>query len=174
MPEDICIRQVWKVPNSFHALRSAIGKHYIYFILNRKSPSVFRKRQIYWYPYPLKMDLLQTMSQRIQGRHDFKSFQNSGTLVKSTIRTITSAYWQQLENSTLAFHIQGEGFLKQMIRNLIGTQLALLKEKDPLKKWDEILLAKDRKAAHATAPASGLYLYRVSYPPELDKKCQKI
>lgn len=120
------------------------------------------------------MDLLQTMSQRIQGRHDFKSFQNSGTSVKSTIRTITSAYWQQLENSILAFHIQGEGFLKQMIRNLIGTQLALLKEKDPLKKWDEILLAKDRKAAHATAPASGLYLYRVSYPSELDKKCQKI
>lgn len=174
IPKNICIRQVWKAPDDFHSLRSATGKHYIYFILNRKSPSVFRKGQIYWYPYHLKMDLLKAMSRKIQGRHDFKSFQNSGTPVKNTTRTITSAYWQQLKSSILAFHIQGEGFLKQMIRNLIGTQLALLREKEPLKKWDEILLAKDRKAACATAPASGLYLYRVSYPPELDRKCQKI
>jgi len=61
-----------------------------------------------------------------------------------------------------------------MIRNLIGTQLALLREKEPVKKWDKILLAKNRTAAHATAPASGLYLYKVSYPSELDRKCQKI
>lgn len=174
IPKDICIRQVWKVPNDFHALRSATKKYYIYFILNRKSPCVFRKGQMHWYPYPLKMDQLQAISQRIQGRHDFKSFQNSGTPVKSTIRTITLARWQQPKKSVLAFHIQGEGFLKQMIRNLIGTQLALSREKEPIKKWDEILLAKNRKAAYETAPASGLYLYKVSYPIELDRKCQKI
>ena len=174
VPEGICIRQVWKAPNDFHALHSATGKYYIYLILNRPLPCVFRKGQIYWYPYPVEIAPLQAMSQRIQGQHDFKSFQNSGTPVKNTVRTITFARWQKARKHTLAFHIQGEGFLKQMIRNLLGTQLALLREKEPLKKWDQVLLAKNRAAACATAPASGLYLYKVSYPPELDRKCQKI
>ena len=174
IPEDICIRQVWKAPNHFHALRSATGKHYIYLILNRDWSSVFKKGQIHWHPYPIEIDKLQAMSRRIQGRHNFKSFQSSGTPVKSTVRTITSARWQKINKHTLAFQIQGEGFLKQMIRNLVGTQLTLLREKEPLKKLDEIFAAKDRKAASSTAPASGLYLYKVSYPPELDKKCLKI
>ena len=88
------------------------------------------------------------------------------------------------------FYIQGEGFLKQMIRNLVGTQLALLakktnfnqsgKEKDMqryeqiLNNWRAIFLAKDRKMALKTAPADGLYLYKVYYPSELDRKCQEI
>ena len=173
VPEDICVRQVWRAPHHFHALRSATGKHYVYFILNRRSPCVFRKGQILWYPYRMDVNLLQTMSEAIQGRHDFKSFQNSGTPVKSTVRTVTSAHWQKLKKQVWAFQIQGEGFLKQMIRNLVGTQLALLREKEPIKKWHEILQAKDRKAACATAPALGLYLYKVSYPPKLDKECQK-
>ena len=172
--KDICIRQIWKVPENFHALRSAIGKHYTYLILNRPYPCVFRKGQIYWYPHLVDLTVLQTLSQRIQGQHDFKSFQSSGTPVKSTIRTIHYARWKRVKKDIIAFKIQGEGFLKQMIRNLVGTQLALLREKNPVKKLDEIFSIKDRKAAYTAAPAEGLYLCKVSYPPELDSKCQKI
>lgn len=174
VPKDICIRQAWKAPPDFHALHSAINKQYAYFILHRPWPCVFRKNLIYWYPYLMKLDLLQSLSQKIKGRHDFKSFQSSGSPVKSTTRTISSAHWKKIKQHTFVFHIQGEGFLKQMVRNLVGTQLALLREDKPIKKLDEVFSAKDRKAAYATAPASGLYLYKVSYPPELDRKCQKI
>ena len=173
VPKDICVRQVWKAPHHFHALRSSQGKCYMYFLLNRQSPCVFRKGQILWYPYRMNVNLLQAMSRAIQGRHDFKSFQNSGTFVKTTVRTVTFARWQEWKKQIWAFQIQADGFLKQMIRNLVGTQLALLREKEPVKKWNEILQAKDRKAACETAPALGLYLYKVYYPPELDKECQK-
>ena len=172
--KDINIRKVWKTPTDFHALRSATSKYYAYLILNRSYPCIFRKGQIYWYPHLLNTNILQTLSQRIQGRHDFKSFQSSGTPIKNTIRTIYLAKWKRIKKDTIAFQIKGEGFLKQMIRNLIGTQLALLKEKEPLKKLDEIFSAKDRRAAYTTAPAEGLYLCKVSYPTELDSKCQKI
>ncbi|MDE0118943.1 MAG: tRNA pseudouridine(38-40) synthase TruA [Bdellovibrionales bacterium] len=173
LPKDICVRQVWKAPSHFHALHSAIGKHYMYFILNRPFLCVFRRGQIYWHPYQMDINLLQKISQTISGRHDFKSFQNAGTSVKSTIRTITSAHWKREKKQVWIFEIQGKGFLKQMIRNIVGTQLALLKEKEPLKKWNDIFHSKDRKTASTTAPALGLYLYKVSYPPELDKECQK-
>ena len=79
-----------------------------------------------------------------------------------------------MKKHILAFHIKGEGFLKQMIRNLVGTQLKLLKYKDPVKKLDEIFSAKDRKAAYEKAPADGLYLYKISYPSDLDRKCQPV
>ncbi len=175
IPENICVRQVWRAPKSFHALRSAIEKHYVYFILNRKTPCVFRKGQIHWHPYPLDIKKLNVMSQQILGQHDFKSFQNAGTLVKNTMRNITFAHWFKAKKGNIvAFHIKGEGFLKQMIRNLVGTQLALLREKEPIQKWEEIQLARDRKSAYATAPAKGLYLYKVSYPLELDRQCQRI
>lgn len=190
LPTDIRVRTVWKVPATFHALRSCISKSYIYCVFNQSQPSVFLKGQVHWYPGQLDLHCLQKMSQVIQGRHDFKSFQNSGTSVTSTIRTIHQARWIQRSKNIFIFYIQGEGFLKQMIRNLVGTQLALLtkktnfnqsrKEVDAqkseriLNNWQTIFLAKDRKMALKTAPADGLYLYKVYYPSELDRKCQEI
>jgi len=175
LPKNICVRKVWRAPDHFHAKNSAIEKHYIYFILNRQWPCVFRKGQVYWHPHQLlDKKALQSISNNIPGTYDFKSFQNSGTILKNTIRTVTLAKWQQNKKHLLAFHVKGDGFLKQMVRNLVGVQLALLKEPNPIKKWQEILLAKDRKVAYKTVPACGLYLYGVSYPYKLDRDCQKI
>lgn len=174
IPQDICIHCVEIVPKEFHALHSALQKHYVYIILNQDYPCVFKKGQIYWYPYSIDINKLQSMSQKIQGCHDFKSFQSAGTPIKNTIRNITSARWIVYRKNIVIFQIQGEGFLKQMIRNLVGTQLTLLRKNNPLQKLDDIFAAKNRKAAYITAPASGLYLYKVSYPRVLDKKCQKI
>ncbi len=190
LPADIRVQKVWKAPATFHALRSCIAKSYIYCVFNQPLPSVFLRGQVHWYPYKIDLHCLREMNHVIQGRHDFKSFQNSGTLVKSTIRTIHQARWIQRSKNIFIFYVQGDGFLKQMIRNLVGTQLALLAKKtDPiqsgktvsakksvqiLKNWRAILLAKDRKAALKTAPADGLYLYKVYYPTKLDRKCREI
>ena len=174
LPKDICIQSAWKAPFSFHALRSAIGKSYKYFILNRERPCVFRKKQVYWYPFPLNIKSLNQMSQLITGRHNFKSFQNKGTVVKSTIRNIHYARWQSEGQGIKKLSIKGDGFLKQMIRNLVGTQLRILKNQEGIKKWQEILNAQDRKHAYQSAPAEGLYLCQVYYPDELDKQCHKL
>ena len=173
-PQDICVRRVWLAPAHFHVRYSAIGKSYKYVILNRKTPCVFRKGQVYWYPFPLDIEKLNQMSQYIEGSHDFKSFQNRGTVVQSTVRNIRFARWQKKGPDLWVFHIKGEGFLKQMIRNLVGTQLRIGQKKQGLKKWQEILLTKNRQVAYTTAPAQGLYLCRVYYPLELEKQCQKL
>ena len=72
------------------------------------------------------------------------------------------------------FHIKGEGFLKQMIRNIVGTQLRLLQTKQGVTKWEQIIRAKNRQSAYICAPAEGLYLCKVYYPLSLTKACQKI
>ena len=173
-PKDICVRKAWIAPSHFHALRSATAKSYKYLILNRDKPCVFRTGQIYWYPHPLDIKSLNQMSQCIEGQHDFKSFQNKGTWVKSTIRNISFARWQKTQENKVVFHIKGEGFLKQMIRNIVGTKLMILRKKEGLKRWREILKAKDRKLAYQSAPACGLYLCQVYYPLELNNQCKKL
>ncbi len=174
LPKNICIRKIWKAPPSFHALYSVKRKIYQYVILNDTWPSVFRQKQIYHYPYLLNLQKLQSMGRMIEGRHDFKSFQNSGTVIKNTVRTIYSAKWILEKKKILKFQIEGEGFLKQMVRNLVGTQLALQKEKNCEERLKQIFSAKDRRSALKTAPACGLYLKSVSYPVELDSQCQRI
>ena len=165
---------VWKAPPDFHALHSAVRKRYIYLLFNKSIPSVFNSKLVYWYPHSINFRQLQAMSQVIQGQHDFKSFQNTGTPVKNSMRTIYFAKWSIFKKNTLCFQIEGEGFLKQMIRNLIGTQLALMHQNLAVQTLKEILAKKDRAAAFKTAPACGLYLHKVYYPSHLDRKCKKI
>ena len=174
LPQDICVRKVWIAPLEFHSLHSAIRKRYIYFILNRKTPCVFRKEKVYWKSQKLDFALLNILSQKIIGTKDFKSFQNKGTEIKNTVRTIFKAEWKMHTKDILAFHIEGDGFLKQMIRNLVGAQLKILSVKQPLPEWEKILQFQTRKQAYSTVPAQGLYLYKVFYPEKLDKKCRKI
>ena len=181
LPKTIRIKQVYTAPVDFHAQKSCHSKSYIYCVLNSALPSVFRLGQVYWYPYKIHYPLLQKMSAFIKGKKDFKSFQNTGTPVAHTVRKVYKAYWLKPSESKLVFYIRGEGFLKQMIRNLVGTQLALLRYVDKgyavhqiLQKWEDIFLAKNRKASLTTAPACGLYLHKVFYPKDIDKKCQKI
>ena len=169
LPPDIIIRQATKIPDDFHAIHSAQKKYYSYLILNHHLPCVFRKELTYWYPYKVDFEKLNAMAQVIEGCQDFKSFQTSGTLVKSTIRQVYSARWEKQKSSILAFHIQGNGFLKQMIRNLVGTQLALLKHKEPVQQFKRIFAAQDRRQALDTAPAYGLYLCKIQYSKKFEQ-----
>ena len=172
LPKDIRVRKAWQVAKSFHALNSVCAKTYIYYILNRNIMNVFLQDRIYWHPYPINLNSLQKMSECIIGTHDFKSFQNAGSSVQHSMRTIYQAKWLKTHKNIFAFIIKGNGFLKQMVRNLVGTQLSLLtkypNQSKIIKKWQIILQAKDRKAALKTAPAHGLY------PSKLDRKCLKI
>ena len=98
LPSSICIQTVWKAPKCFHALCSATSKSYIYVIGNHGLRSVFWTKQVYHYPYPLDEEILSKMSQLIQGRHDFKSFQNMGTPVSHSVRTVYQSQWLKQKN----------------------------------------------------------------------------
>lgn len=199
-PESLVIKDVFLAPEDFHSIATAVDKTYRYTILNRRVPSALRYKTSWWLREPLDLDLLNEASQFLIGTHDFKSFQTSGTYVETTTRTITKAFWRRIAPSdypfqtsnhlvaenefsefgnqmvadTFVFEIQGEGFLKQMVRNIVGTLVDLQMDHRRPRDMKTILEALDRRKAGNTAPPQGLFLTEVRYPPELDKRCRRL
>lgn len=174
LPRNIVAKMAWVAPEKFHASRDAESKTYKYVIHNSPRPTAVRRNFTYWVRRPLNLDLLNQYSKIIEGFHDFRSFQNAGGSVKTSEREVLSARWVRKSLSTVVFEIHGKGFLKQMVRNLVGTMLDLEAEKAPASAFKDILLACDRQKARTTAPAAGLFLHRIYYPQSLDNKCRKL
>lgn len=174
LPPTIVVKEAYHAPNDFHAIASSLKKTYHYKVLNRDVPSALRFRYSYWRRNPLDLDYLNEASQFLVGKQDFKAFQSSGTEVQSTIREIYSAEWGRQNEDTIEFTITGNGFLKQMVRNIVGTVLELHQAKESPNRVKEILETLDRRKAGPTAPPQGLYLNRVYYPPALDNQCRKL
>jgi tRNA pseudouridine38-40 synthase len=173
-PDSLVIKQAWLAPHDFHALGSAIGKTYKYLVLNRSLPSALRRNHITHVQKPLNLDYLNQVSEKFLGTHDYSSFQTTGSEVKTTVKTISSSHWLRLSEDVLEYTITGDGFLKQMVRNIVGTQFYMTRKNEPPDFITKVLKAKDRQAAKDTAPAQGLYLYQVKYPKGVDKACLKI
>lgn len=174
LPHSITVKDSWIAPPEFHATISASHKTYRYLIYNHPRRSVFLTRYADWVRKPLDIDFLNQISQFLIGEHDFKSFQSVGTPVPHTIRTIYKASWKRKNDHVLEFTVTGSGFLKQMVRNIVGTQLLLERKQEKPEKIKEIIELKDRTKAGPPAPAQGLYLCKVYYPLELDNKCRKL
>lgn len=172
-PRFITIKEVYVAPKEFHAQRSALEKTYKYLIRNAKTPSSQLWNKCVWIKRPLDLDYLNKVTECLVGEHDFKSFQNTGTDLKTTVREIYEAKWVLRKPGWVEFYIRGNGFLKQMVRNIVGTALALEKAGQPIEKMKEILEAKDRRVALKTADPEALYLVEVKYPQNLDNKCLK-
>jgi tRNA pseudouridine38-40 synthase len=173
-PESIVVKEIFQAPPDFHAIASVQDKVYRYRVLNRRVPSAFRHRYSLWIRHPLDLEFLNAASEFILGKQDFKSFQSMGTVVQSTVRHITRARWQRLDEDTLEFTIQGDGFLKQMVRNIVGTLIDLNLRNSPPERVREMLDALDRRKAGPTAEPQGLFLDQVNYPESVDNKCRKL
>lgn len=162
-PPSIAIRGVWSVPEDFHAIASAWEKEYRYFIVDGPTPSAIRARYSLWHPKDIDIKTMNHLSQVLIGQHDFKSFQTSGTDVPNTNRTIKTLEWQRIEPRLIQIKIVGDGFLKQMVRNIVGTLLYFYRESLSAQELKQVLLACDRSSAKDTAPAHGLFLQAVRY-----------
>lgn len=175
LPDSVVVKAAWEAPEDFHALFSAKRKTYIYRIWNAPTRSALWRGRALWIPEKVDLERLNLYARAMVGERDFKSFQTTGTPVKSTVRRIDLCAWSASKTGhLLEFRIRGNGFLKQMVRNLVGTQLYLERHQADLTKLLDIFEAKDRQAAKATASAHALYLYRVEYPRALDNKCRKL
>jgi len=167
LPPAIRILDVQEVPPDFHARKSARAKTYRYRMYRNSICLPFLARYVWHYPYPLNEEEMRTAASLIEGEHDFTSFaavdpeRGSGDQ-GSNVRRVFSSMWRR-DGDELIYEVRGNGFLHHMVRNLIGT--FLLVGKGTLKPEDVvgILQAKNRSAAGATAPASGLYLVAVEY-----------
>lgn len=166
LPASIRVLSVQEVPADFHPRKSAQAKTYRYRIYRNAICPPLLARYVWHYPYPLDDNALRQAAPLVEGEHDFTSFAAAdperGREGISNVRRIFSSRWMR-ESCELIYEVRGNGFLHHMVRNLVGT--FVLVGKGTLKPADvtRILEAKDRSAAGATAPASGLYLVNVEY-----------
>lgn len=173
-PDSILIKQVFLAPREFHAQRSVERKKYTYRIHTGPYTHPLKMRYSYFVKPPVDLETLNKLAIYTQGTHDFASFQSTGSDVENTVRTIYKCYWKQDSRNDYSFHIIGNGFLKQMVRNIVGSQLWASTQEDPIDQFLHIFEAKDRRVAREPAPAHGLFLKWVKYPAELDIKCRKL
>lgn len=177
LPEDIVILSAEAVPDEFHSRFSARGKVYTYLLWQGSVPVPPKLRPFVWAVGPSltgeNISLIDEAAASLLGEHDFAAFQNSGSAVKDTIRTIHGIrrFYLPLPGQVsaegsplLAWEFSGNGFLKQMVRNLMGFMLACGLQKLSPADAEILFSAKDRSALNfVTAPACGLTLTRVEY-----------
>ncbi len=174
LPNTVVIRKVYLAPPEFHATLSAERKTYVYLIYNDPRPHALLARYSFWVRKPLDLDYLNETSKFLLKNQDFSSFKTAGTVVQTTVREVFEAKWTRVSPRVVMFSITGNGFLKQMVRNITGTLVKMFLDERPPEDLKTILAACDRQEAGPTAPPQGLYLKQVYYPSELDKKCLQI
>ena len=163
LPDDIVIRDCRLVDEIFHARYDVKSKVYHYRILNRKLPSAFERQYAWFIRRKLDTAAMRSAIADIIGSHDFKSFEGTGSPRSHTTRNILAADLSEHEDGSLIFKIEADGFLRYMVRNIVGTLVDVGLNKITPAEFKGILESKDRSNASATAPAQGLFLMEVKY-----------
>lgn len=173
LPRDIRITEAGEVDSKFHSQFSAKSKIYRYLILNSQNSNPFLFKFTHQTAFSLNISLMAREARSLEGEHDFKSFSASGTNVKSTVRRIKniSLVAQRrflplgLGNKAglIIVTIEADGFLYNMVRNIVGTLIDVGRGYFNEGDMRSILKAKNRQLAGRTAPAKGLYLCEVRY-----------
>lgn len=160
---DIEIVDAKEMPEGFHARFDSKGKRYIYKIRNTKDIDIFKKNYCFHVREPLNLEEIKKAAEHIVGTHDFACFQTAGgNPVSTTVRTVSSLTIEK-ENEYLIVKIEGDGFLYNMVRIIVGTLVEVGLGKRTADSVKDIIESKNRSNAGRTAPASGLYLDEVFY-----------
>jgi len=163
LPPDIIIKAVEEVGSEFHAQFRTKRKKYCYRILNRALPSAIHRNYSWHLSAPLNIQVMQDASRGLIGKQDFSSFQAADPDSPEPVREVFQAEWSVDGQSFLCFTIEADGFLKHMVRNIVGTLVEVGKGKISGEKFARILKARDRRQAGVTAPPQGLFLLEVKY-----------
>jgi tRNA pseudouridine38-40 synthase len=162
LPADIRVVGAVEAPLGFHAQFHATGKAYRYRIVTTPVLSPFDRWFVWHYPMRYDVDVLRRAAAGFLGTHDFASFQARGALIRDTSRTI-----HQLDvgeaGGELRFEVAGDGFLRQMVRTMVGTLVDIGRGLRAPESIAGVIGARDRRAAGPTAPAQGLTLVSVKY-----------
>jgi len=165
LPDDIAVARCREVPADFHARYDCTGKEYVYKLLNSRVKDPFAPRLLYRYPVSLDARLLCAQAKDFLGTHDFAAFCASGSAVQDMVRTVRAFTVERL-GEQVHFTVEGDGFLYNMVRIMVGTLVYIGAGKIPAGGIPDILRGRDRGRAGKTMPAHGLYLNRVFYPEE--------
>ena len=165
LPEDIAVRRVWEVPYAFHARYSAIRRDYRYLLLVEPRRSALLRQRVVQIDQPLDVQAMARVVQVLKGVHDFAAF--GSTPDGPTIRECFVAECSGIHEhgrQLVAIDLAATGFLRHMVRTVVGTLLLVGRGKLAEDAMARILESRDRAQAGPTAPAHGLYLMSVTYP----------
>jgi tRNA pseudouridine38-40 synthase len=163
LPRDIVIKEIEEAEDGFHARKHSKGKVYEYRILNRNLRSAFHRGYVWHITQTLDLMEMKKATQRLIGEHDFSAFRTVGSPTRTTVRKVIRAEWKRGRDGLIRFEIEANGFLKQMVRGIVGTLVEVGKGKINAAEFQKILDSKDRRKAGPTAPARGLFLKEVKY-----------
>jgi tRNA pseudouridine38-40 synthase len=181
LPDEIRVLSAEEAPDDFHARYNARLKTYRYLVLNGRLVSPFERRYVWPVPRPLDISAMSEAAGHLEGRHDFAALQGSGSAAKTTVRTIAQARVLVLpamevagglvltarsdRGRLVAFDMSGDGFLRHMVRNAVGTLVEIGLGRRVPSSMADLLASGDRTLAGPTAPPTGLFLVGVDYAP---------
>lgn len=181
LPGDVRVTAVEEAAPDFHARYSALGKLYEYRIWQGDVQPPFARAWSWHVARPLDADAMDRAARRLEGRHDFSAFQSAGSAVTSAVRTVTRARVDVREPSAdtageagaeaggrgrlLVVRLEADGFLRHMVRAIVGTLVEVGERRRDESAMAALLDSRARAASGATAPAHGLVLVAVRYPP---------
>ena len=165
LPEDVRVMAAAAMPEGFHARKHALGKEYVYRL--SRAPILSPLDSPFVVPVPAAVDVerMARAAASLAGRHDFSAFALAGGSHTQPFRRIFSARWEEA-GEELRLRVVGEGFLRGMVRALVGTLVEVGTGKRSPESFAALLAGRPRPEAGPTAPAHGLVLERVLYPPE--------
>lgn len=164
LADDVVLRWADIVDDEFHARFSATGRRYHYVILNRSERPSFQRGKITWERRPLDVHRMQQAANDLIGQHDFSSYRTVHCQAKSPVREIRELEIWQSQNRVI-FTVYANAFLHHMVRNIAGVLMFIGHGEREVGWAKEVLEHRDRTQGGITAPADGLYLTSVDYPP---------
>ena len=163
LPEDIVIRECCQVEDTFHARYDVKSKIYYYKIFNHPVPPAIERSYAWSIRKQLNIAAMRSAVSYIIGNHNFKAFEGAGSPRAHTTRHVRAADLIESDNQLLTFRIEADGFLRFMVRNIVGTLVDVGLGKTSPAEIQQILESRDRTKAGATAPPHGLCLMEVKY-----------
>ena len=162
LPGDIVIKGIREMPPGFHARHNAKGKRYRYVVLNRPYASALCKRLCWFLSYPLDVSRMRRAARALVGRHSFRAFSSESFKEKSYVRNLKRLTISK-DGPWFTFVFEADGFLYNMIRNIVGTLIEVGRGRMEPGDVRAILKSEKRVLAGPKAPPQGLYLEKVFY-----------
>lgn len=167
LPENIVMHWIQPVADEFHARFSAGARRYRYVILNRSVRPAILANRVAWFRKPLNHKWMHDAAQHLLGEQDFTSLRAAGCQAKHAVREVQDIAVSR-EGDFIFLDVKANAFLYHMVRNIAGTLFVIGQEKKPVEWLPELMAARDRKKAGATAPPGGLYFVHVDYPEQFE------
>ncbi len=166
LPFDIAVGSVRQVRDEAHARFDATEREYTYLISYRKDPFLHGNVWYYRYSEPLSVELMNKAAEALLRHNDFTTFAKLNSNNTTNICRVSYAHWDEDERG-LRFTIRSDRFLRNMIRAIVGTMVDVGRKKISPEEFEERIIARNLSLSSGSAPAEGLYLSNVKYPPEV-------